>query len=70
MAIVHVHGLFVPFTLLLEDDGHVDVTEDLPSLKFNLWIGTLYVEPKMYIMEHDISRTILMQNNRSKDVMF
>ena len=38
----------MPFTLTLEDDHHVKVLEDLLSLRFNLRIGSMYVEQEMY----------------------
>ena len=56
-------GLFVPFTLPFEDDGHVSVSKDLLGLRFSLRIGTVYVEQEMYIVDGDISKTILMQKN-------
>ena len=67
IATICAHGSFVHFTLPLEDDGHVSVSNDLLGLKFNLQIGTMYVEQEMYIVDGDISESILMQKNRSED---
>jgi hypothetical protein len=36
MATIRAHGSFVSFILPLQDNGHVNVTEDLLSLRFNL----------------------------------
>ena len=67
MATNRAHGSFVPFTLPLGDDGHVCISEDLFSLRFDLWIGTMYVEQEMHNVDSDISKTILMQDNKTED---
>lgn len=48
MATNRTHGSFVPFTLHLDDDGHVSVSKDLLSLRFNFHIGTTFVEQKIF----------------------
>ena len=42
MTIIKAFKFFVLFTLLLADQGHVNVFEDLLSLRFNLQIRTIY----------------------------
>ena len=68
MAIVCARGSFVPLTLPLEDDGHASISNDLLSLRLNLWIGVMYVEQEMYTMAGDISKTKLMQKNKNENV--
>ena len=60
----------MPFTLPLEDDHHVKVSEDLLSLRFNLRIGSMYVEQEMYSTNGDILETILIRRTCVKMVMF
>jgi hypothetical protein len=48
MTTIRAHGSFVPLILPLQDDGHVTVSEDLLSLRFNLQIGTMYLEHEMF----------------------
>ena len=54
MATIEVFGSFVPLTLPLQDDHHVKVSEDLFNLRFNLRIGSIYVEQEMYLTNGDI----------------
>lgn len=61
---------FVLFTLLLADQGHVSVSEDLFSLRFNLRIGTMYVEQEMYYVNGDILETILQYKTMNEDGHF
>ena len=49
--------------LSLQDDGHVDVSEDLLSLIFNLQIGTMYLEQEMYSADGKVYETMLVQKN-------
>jgi hypothetical protein len=63
MAAIRAHGSFVPFMLPLHDDGHVGVSEDLLSLRFNLLIGTMYLEHEMYSANGEVYETILIQKN-------
>ena len=67
MATIRSYGSFVPFTLPLQDHGRVTVSEDLLSLRFNLQIGTMYVEQEMYSVDGEVSETILLQKNRCDD---
>ena len=67
MATIKVSGSFVPFTLPFENDHHVKVSEDLFSLRFNLRIGSMYVEQKMYSTNSDILETILIPKNLYQD---
>jgi hypothetical protein len=64
MATIRAHGSFIPFILPLESDGCVVVLEDLLGLRLNLQVGTMYVE--IYSVGGEVSRTILMQKNRSE----
>ena len=57
----------MPFSLSLEDDHHMKVLEDLLSLRFNLRIGSMYVEQEMYSTNGDILETSLILKNMSKD---
>ena len=66
MANIHAYGSFVPFNLFLEDNGYVGVLKDLLGLRFNLQVGTMYVKQEMYFANGEVSRTILMQKNRSE----
>ena len=66
MAIIRAHKYFVPFMLSLQDDGHVDVSEDLVSLRFNLQIGTMYLKQKIYSADGEVYETVLVQKNRTK----
>ena len=66
MATIRAHGSFVPFILPLQDDGHVTVSEDLLSLRFNLQIGSMYLEQEMYSADGDVYETILVQKNRTE----
>jgi hypothetical protein len=66
MATIRAHGSFVPFILPLQDDGHVNVTEDLLSLRFNLQVGTMYLEQEMYSADGEVYETILVQKNRTE----
>jgi hypothetical protein len=52
--------------LPLQDDGHVNVTEDLLSLRFNLQVGTMYLEQEMYSADGEVYETILVQKNRTE----
>lgn len=45
----------MPFTLPFDNDGHVIIMEDLLFMKFNLQVGTIYIEQEMYSMDGDIS---------------
>ena len=45
---------FVPFILSHEDDHHVKISKDLLILRFNLGIGSMYVEQKMHSPNSDI----------------
>ena len=63
MATIKASGSFVPFTLPLEDDHHMKVSKDLFSLRFNLRIGSMYVEQELYFMNNDILETILLPKN-------
>ena len=63
MTTIRAHGSFVPFILSLQDDGHVNVTEDLLSLRFNLQVGTMYLEQEMYSTNGEVYETILVQKN-------
>jgi hypothetical protein len=69
MATIRGHGSFVPFILSLQDDGHVSVLEDLLSLRFNLQIGTMYLEHEMYSADGEVYEMILVPKNRT-DVGF
>lgn len=59
MATIRGHGSLVP----LGDDGNVGVSKDFIDLRFNLQIGTMYVEQEMFSMDGHLSVTILMQKN-------
>ena len=63
MATIRARGLFVPFTMPLEDDSHVNVPKDLVGLRFTLQIGTTYMEQEISTMDGDTLKTILMQKN-------
>ena len=67
MASIKTSGSFVPFILPLDDDHHVKVSEDLFSLRFNLRIGSMYVEQKMHSPNGDIFETILIPKNMCQD---
>lgn len=67
MATIQTRGLFVPFTLPLKDDGFVGVSKNLLGLRFNLQIGSMYVEHEMYSKEKVFSKTILMHKTRKED---
>ena len=67
MATIKASGSFVPFTLPLEDDHHVKVSEELLSLRFNLRIGSMYVEQEMYSTNGDILETVLIPKNICQD---
>ena len=56
----------MPFTLFVEDDGHVGVLADLLGLQFNLHIGTMHVEQEHYCDDGNLSEIILVQKNRSE----
>jgi len=66
MATIRADRSFVPFNLPLEGDGCVVVLEDSFGLRFNLQVGIMYVELEMYSIGGNVSRTILMQKNRSE----
>ena len=66
MATIRAHGSFVPFILPLQDDGHVNVSEDLLSLRFNLQIGTMYLEQEMYSADGEVYETVLVKKNRTE----
>jgi hypothetical protein len=66
MATIRTHGSFVPFILPHQDDGHVSVSEDLLSLRFNLQIGSMYLEQEMYSTDGEVYETILVQKNRTE----
>jgi hypothetical protein len=44
-----------------KDDGHVSVSEDLLSLRFNLQIGSMYLEQDMYSPNEEMYETILIK---------
>jgi hypothetical protein len=67
MTTIKASGSFVPFTLPLDYDYHVKVSEELLSLRFNLRIGSMYVEQKMYGMNGDILETILIPKTNCQD---
>ena len=67
MTTIKASGSFVSFTLSLEDDHHVKVLEDLLSLRFNLQIGSIYVEQEMYSINGDIFEIILIPKNMCQD---
>ena len=67
MSTIRAFGSFVPFTLPLGNHGHVNVFDVLLSLQFNLRIGTMYVEQKMYYVDGDILETILLQKTMNED---
>src|SRR6202022_2032965 len=43
---------------------HVSVSEDLLGLRFNLQIGSMYLEQEMYSANGEVYETILVQKNR------
>lgn len=53
----------MPFTLPLHNDGYADVNASFLRLRFNLYIGTVYVKQEMYSPNEDVIETILMQKN-------
>lgn len=67
IATIKAYGSFVPFTLSLDNYNHVNFIEDLFELRFNLHIGTVYVEQEMDFVDGDISETILMHAYISVD---
>ena len=69
MATIRAHGCFLPFMLSLQDNGHVDVSEDMLNLIFNLEIGTMYLEKEMYSADGEVYETVLVQKNRTEDVV-
>ena len=66
MATIKAFGSFMPFTLPLEDDHHVKVS-DLLKLRFGLRKGSIYVEQKMYYTNGTILETILIPKNLYQD---
>jgi hypothetical protein len=66
MTTIRAHGSLVPFMLPFQDDGHVGVSENLLSLRFNLQIGTIYLEQEMYSADGEVYETILVQKNRTE----
>ena len=50
--------------LSLHDDGHVDVSEGLLSLIFNLQIRTMYSEYEMYYADGEVYETMLVQKTK------
>jgi hypothetical protein len=64
MATIRAHGSFVPFILSLQNDGHVSVSKNLLSLRFNLQIGTMYLELEMYSADEEMYEMILVPKNR------
>ena len=67
IATIRGHGSIVPFTLPLQDNDHVGILEDLLNLRFNLQMGTMYIEQEMYSKDGQVCETILIQKNRTKD---
>lgn len=61
MTSIWSQGLVVPFTLPLHNDGYADVNASFLRLRFNLYIGTVYVKQEMYSPNEDVIETILMQ---------
>jgi len=61
MATIRAHGSFVPFILPLQDEGHMSVSKDLLSLRFNLQIGTMYLEYDIYYADWQVYEMILVQ---------
>ena len=57
----------MPFSLPLDDHHHLKVSEDLLSLRFNLRIGSMYMEQKMYSTNDDILEIILILKNLCQD---
>ena len=57
----------MPFTLPLKDANHLGVSKNLLSPRFNHQMGTMYMEQEMYNVDSDISKSILMQKNKSED---
>ena len=53
--------------MALEDDHHGKVSEDLLSLRFNLLVGSMYVEQEMYSINGDILETIFDPKNMYQD---
>ena len=70
MATIRVHGSFVPFMLPFYDDGHVGVSKDLVSLRFNLQIGTMYLEQEMYYVDGEVYEMILVQTNKTVGLFY
>jgi hypothetical protein len=50
MTTIKASGSFVPYILALVDNHHMKVLEYLLSLRFNLHIGSMYVELETYFM--------------------
>ena len=67
MATIRAYEFFIPFTLPLQDDGHVGVLEDLLSLRFNLQMRTMYIEQEIYFADGQVCETIMIQKNKIED---
>ena len=67
MAIIKASGSFVTFTLPLDDDHHVKVSEDLLNLRFNLRIGSMYHRTRDVFHERWYLRDNLIPKNLCQD---
>jgi hypothetical protein len=57
----------VPFSLPLDDHHNMKVSKDLLSLRFNLRIGSMYIEQEMCSTNGDILEIILNPKNMYQD---
>lgn len=67
MAFIRAYESFEPFIWTLKDHGHMNVSHDLLSLRFNVQMENMYVEQEMHYMNGNILKTILLQKNSSED---
>lgn len=58
MATIRVERSLVPITLPFQDDDHVFLSKDLLSLRFNIQVGTMYVEQEMYNVEGHVTSEV------------
>jgi hypothetical protein len=71
MAFLCAHGHGIPFTILVGDDGNVEVHKRLLNAKFQFKLDSIYIKEEVFLDSGEMVETILqLKFKNDKDVVW
>jgi hypothetical protein len=71
MAFLHAHEHGTSFTILVDDNGNIEVQERLLNTKFHFKLGSIYIEEEVFLGSSEMVETILqLKFKNDEDVVW